>query len=81
MLSKRTNILFDEILWKKLTAIAKAEHSSVGKLVRDAVEEKYASQKEFEKRREVFNKIIQHRPAPQKGKIDYKALINAGRKY
>lgn len=64
MLTKRTNILFDEKLWEILTRLAQEKKTSVGDLVRKAVEA-----------------ILRHRPTPVKGKIDYKALINAGRKY
>lgn len=37
MLSKRTNILFDENLWQKLSSLAKKTNTSVGQLTREAV--------------------------------------------
>lgn len=79
MLTKRTNILFEEKTWKELSMIAKRENTSVGELVRTAVEEKY-SEDVLEKRRLAAEAILKHRPKPVKGRIDYKALINAGRR-
>ena len=43
MLTKRTNILFDEKMWQALVAEARKKQSSVGELVRSAVEETYLS--------------------------------------
>ena len=80
MLTKRTNILFDENLWKTLTSEAKKRKSSVGKLVRAAVVKMYAQDEELEKRREAVERIKKIRKI-SKGKIDYKELINYGRKY
>lgn len=80
MLTKRTNILFDKELWRTLTQLAQEKETSVGHLVRKATEEKYAKEYRLEQRRKVVEAILRHRPAPAKEKIDYKALINAGRK-
>jgi len=81
MLTKRAQILFDEALWKELVRIAQREKTSVGDIVREAVEEKYTTEVNLEQRRRVIEAIRQNRPTPVKGKIDYKKLINAGRKY
>jgi predicted CopG family antitoxin len=80
MLTKRTHILFDEEVWNKLVKMAQQEKSSVGELIRTAVEEKFAQQEILRKRRQAFEAILKHRPKPYPGKIDYKELINAGRK-
>ncbi len=80
MLNKRTNILFDEKLWNKLVKLAAAKNTSVGELVRTAVEEKYIEEEILRKRRQAFENILKLRPKPFKGKIDYKKLINEGRK-
>ena len=80
MLTKRTNILFEEKTWKELTKLASKKKTSVGELVRDAVEEKYTRENMLDKRRLAAEAILLHRPKPVKGKINYKALINAGRK-
>lgn len=82
MLTKRTNILFDEELWKRLTSLAQKRNTSVGELVRIAVKETYDTKDEMlEKRRKAIEETLKYRPKPFKGKIDYKALINAGRKF
>lgn len=80
MLTKRTQILFDDELWEKLVSLAGEKKTSIGNLVREAVEEKYTQEARFAKRRKVFENILRHRPLPVKGIINYKALINVGRK-
>ena len=80
MLTKRTNILFDENLWQMLTALAKKHNTSAGKLIREAVREKYRKPNSFEKRAKAIETTLQKR-LMSKEKIDYKELINYGRKY
>lgn len=80
MLTKRTQILFDENIWKKLTQLARAQTTSVGQLIREAVKEKYLKEADFVRQRETLEEIERIRPRLAQ-KIDYKALINYGRKY
>lgn len=80
MLTKRTQILFDENLWRRLSRAAKEKDVSVGEIVRNAVEEKFLEQEKLEKRQKAVDSTLKHRPKPFKGRIDYKALINEGRK-
>lgn len=80
MLSKRTNILFSKDLWNKLVHLAQVKNTSVGQLVRNAVEEKYAHDIDLIRLKSVLEEIEAIRPHI-KGKIDYKSLINYGRKY
>lgn len=80
MLTKRTNILFDEHLWNKLTQVAKTERTSVGKLIRTTLTEKYLENDDLERIQKACAEIEKHRKH-FKGKIDYKELINYGRKY
>ena len=80
MLNKRANILFEEGFWKKLTRLAQVKKTSAGQLIREAVEEKYTQETQMETRKEVLERIEKTRPH-FKGKVDYKALINYGRKY
>lgn len=80
MLTKRTNILFDEELWNLLVALAAKQKTSVGDLVRSAARKVYdADQQKFARKR-ACDAILAIR-VKQKGKIDYKELINYGRKY
>ncbi len=46
MLNKRTHILFDKEYWEKLTALAKKQNTSVGRLVRQSIEKTYFSEEE-----------------------------------
>ena len=80
MLNKRTNILFDDKLWRTLTDEAGKRKTSVGKLVREAVAKVYLRDEELEERRKAFDDILKIRKV-SKTRIDYKALINYGRKY
>jgi len=80
MLTKRTNILFDENLWKSLTVEASRRKTSVGKLVREAVTKMYLQDEGLEVRKKALEHILKIRKV-SKNRIDYKALINYGRKY
>jgi hypothetical protein len=80
MLNRRINILLSDDFLKKFTQLAKAQNISLGKLMRLAAEEKYQREATLKKRQEAIDYILTHRPAPVKGKIDYKALINEGRR-
>lgn len=80
MLSKRTNILFSPEQWGKLQNLTKKTNTSIGELVRRAVDQMYLSEEELQQRRKAVEHILAHR-VTLKGKVDYKALINEGRKY
>ncbi len=81
MLTQRTNILFDEETLRLLKSIAKEEKTSVGKLVRQAVKKEYAKKDPYAARRKALEETLRIRPAVSKTPIDYKELINYGRKY
>lgn len=78
MLSTRANIMFEKKTWTRLKAISKEQHTTTSELVRRAVYNQYLSS-EAKERSEAIKKILEIRPKPVKGKIDYKALINEGR--
>ncbi len=80
MLNKRTNILFDVELWKQLVRMAKDRQTSVGQLVREAVRKTYFEDERRRQIREAIDEIRRIRPH-LKGPLDYKAMINEGRKY
>jgi len=80
MLNKRAQILFDDSLWQMLAQLAKAKKTSIGKLVREAVENKYQKEHIFEQRAQAIESTLSNRLI-SKNKIDYKELINYGRKY
>lgn len=80
MLNRRVQVLFDKDLWINLTKLADSEGISIGEFLRKAAREKIERKKELEHRKGVIDEIRRIRPAPFKGKIDYKALINYGRR-
>ena len=80
MLNVRAQILFDERLWEKLSNLSKVKKISISKLVRDAMKKSYTKDVELEQRRRAIEEIERIRPH-FKGKLDYKAMINYGRKY
>jgi len=81
MLTKRTNILFSQEDWQLLTRIAAEKKTSIGNAVRQAIHTAYQLDTTLKQRGEAFDFILQHRPQPSSQKIDYKELINGGRKY
>jgi len=80
MLTKRTNILFDNDLWNLLNSVARREKSSMGEVVRKAVSKVYRGDNFIEQKRQAFETIKKFR-VRQRGSVDYKTLINEGRKY
>jgi hypothetical protein len=80
MLTKRTNILFDNDLWDVLTSVARREKTSVGEVVRKAISKVYTEGDLIAQTKKAFETIRKFR-VKQKGVLDYKALINDGRKY
>ena len=81
MLTKRTNLLFEEDLWLNLVTLAEQKKTSVGELVRQAVRLVYLDKSVNQKRMAAWKKILETRPRPYPGRIDYKELINHGRRY
>ena len=80
MLNKRAQILLDKDMWEKLKRHAKRGKVSVSELVREAVKVVYSTNEEIEQRRQVYEAILKMR-SRAKGKVNYKELINYGRKY
>jgi len=79
MLTKRTNILFEEETWNTLRELSKRRSLSIGNLIRNAVQHTYSKDLEIEQRKRAIELIERHRVFQKN--IDYKELINAGRKY
>lgn len=80
MLNKRVHILFNKDLWDKLEKMAKAQNSSAGEIIRRAAEKEIETEKELDKRKKAIESTLMGRIL-SKGKIDYKELINYGRKH
>lgn len=79
MLTKRAQILFEQEQWKTLMALAADERVSVSELVRKAVDRMCVEDKILTQRRKAIEWIRANRVVV--GPIDYKELINDGRKY
>lgn len=61
MLTKRTNILFDEDVWKELVALAQRQGASVGELIRKAVKKHYTEEGKIEQIRKTVDAIRRFR--------------------
>lgn len=79
MLTKRTNILFDQETWKLLKLVAKQRKLSIGETIRQAVKKTYLEDKKTTQTEKAHQAILKHRKKFKK--LNYKQLINAGRKY
>lgn len=79
MLTKRTNILFDEETWSALEFAAKLQKTSVGALVRQAVKQLLNGQAKRERITQAHQEILDSRPAPRSGKTDYQELVDERR--
>ncbi len=82
MLTKRTNILFEEELFRYLVVLANKNNTSVGDLVRKAVIKVYQKPNLNQKQMKIHKEIIKLKKGF--GKISFKEIkemINYGRKY
>lgn len=61
MLTKRTQILFDQQLWAILMQLAKEKNTSVGELVRNAVKKQYSNDGEQAKIEKAVENILEFR--------------------
>ncbi len=81
MLNARLNILFEDKMLQNLTNLARTKNTSMGELVRSAVTKTFFNDvEEIEVSKRAVEETFKIRPKI-KGKIDYKALINEGRKW
>ena len=82
MLSERTNLLLDEERKRLLEEIAKREKTSIGELIRRAIDRMYrkSGEEEIKRRTKVVNKIkaLRKKMKPLKG-ITIRELIDYGR--
>ena len=79
MLTKRVNFLFEEETLQMLRERAAVEQESVGELVRRAVKKTYVGENKQRKIAKAIQDIRRIRKVFKN--INYKELINAGRKY
>ena len=82
MLTKRTNILFNEELFNQLVVLANKNNTSVGDLVRKAVVKVYYIPQRNQEKIKVFKEIIRLKKGLGRINVkEIKELINYGRKY
>lgn len=77
-------MLFEPEKYSKLAKISELERKSIGELLRDAVEQKYLlNESDSKKRQQMYNRIKkwQKRVGVSKTPIDYKGLIEDGRRF
>lgn len=79
MLNNRVNIMFDHRTWSQLKKIAFARNRTASDLVREAVQDCYLTNVTAQ-RQKAIKHILAIRPKPVASTIDYKALINEGRR-
>ncbi len=61
MLTKRTQILFDQQIWTNLMQLAKEKNTSVGELVRNAVRKQYSEDGKQERIEKAVENILNFR--------------------
>lgn len=82
MLTKRTNILFDEKSYAYLEALARKQATSVGDLVRKAVVKIYIEPSEKNEKLEAYNQILKLKKGfPRISTKEIKESIHYGHKY
>lgn len=85
MLTKRTNILFDQQTWDFLVGLAEEKKTSVGELVRTAVNDTYKSENEsqLKRRTSAVERIIELRKQMKHTFTTQEILelVREGRKY
>lgn len=81
LLTRRTNVLFSEEDYLMLSKLTKNSNKTIGELVRHAVKKTYRHKKELTANEKVFRKIAKITKGIDFSGIDYKALVNYGRKY
>lgn len=82
MLTKRTNILLEKTDYQLLEALAKRQRISVGELIRRAIAKTYKRkiESELEQRQKRILAIMKLWEKIKVKEIDYKSLIEYGRK-
>lgn len=81
MLTKRTNILLSENDYRLLANLAAKKGISLGELIRRAVRKIYQAEQEIEEKRQVVKSLFSlWKKQKQRGIINYKQLVENGRR-
>lgn len=83
MLTKRTNLLLEKTDYQLLYALAKRQEVSVAELIRKAIEKTYKQdvKAKLDQRKRTAASIERIWETIQIERLDYKSLIEDGRKY
>jgi len=81
-LTRRTNVLFSEADYLALKALSKAEGKTMGEIIRKAVKEKHFKKGGYNKKRvDLFKEIEELTKGVDFSGVNYKKLVEHGRKY
>lgn len=81
MLTRRTNLLLSEEDYAILQDLSREKNKTMGELVRHAVKKTYKTKKNLTATQKAFRDIRKITKDIDFSGLDYKALINYGRKY
>ena len=81
MLTKRTNLLLSEPDYYLLAHLASQTGKTMGELIRLAVRQTYQDKKHMASRRQILQNIDRLTKGLKLGPINYRKLIEDGRKY
>ena len=81
LLTRRTNVLFDETDYATLLMYSQERGKTIGELVRNAVKKTYKVKKTLNSNEKAFRMIGKAIKGLNFSGVDYKDLINYGRKY
>ena len=81
MLTKRTQILFEPETWQLLQQVSRAKNISTGELIRQSVAKTYLKKDAKLITKQLLLDIKKLKPKINTKNINYKELINHGRKH
>lgn len=81
MLTKRTNVLFEEMDYAQLADLAKEKESTIGHLIREAVKKTYLSKKRVNKWAKILTRSKELTKGIKISSDEWREFINEGRKW
>ncbi|MEK7472536.1 MAG: hypothetical protein AAB625_00705 [Patescibacteria group bacterium] len=81
LLTRRTNVLFDETDYATLLMYSQERGETIGELIRNAIKKTYKAKKVLNANEKAYRMIRKATKGLDFTGIDYKELINYGRKY
>lgn len=81
LLTRRTNVLLDEANYATLLMYSQERSETIGELIRKAIKKTYKAKKMLNVNEDAYRMIRRATKGLSFSGIDYKELINYGRKY